>query len=85
VKGFEVAEIANFDKRQMMEYEDSLKVYRDLKGVVDTSFEEGEKIGMEKGEKKRATKMAEIMKNEGETIEKIMKYTGLSREEVGKL
>ena len=85
VKGFEVAEIANFDYRQMMEYEDSLKVYRDLKGVVDTSFEEGEKIGMEKGEKKRATKMAEIMKNEGKTIEKIMKYTGFSREEVEKL
>jgi hypothetical protein len=29
VKGFEAAEIANFDKKQMTEYEDSLKVYRD--------------------------------------------------------
>ena len=51
IKAFEVAEIANFDERQMAEYEESLKHYRDLKGVIDTSFEEGEKLGIEKGKK----------------------------------
>jgi predicted transposase/invertase (TIGR01784 family) len=56
-----------------------------LKGVVDTSFEEGEKVGIEKGEKKREIEMATAMKREGETIEKISKYTGLSREEIEKL
>ena len=30
---------------------ESLKHYRDLKGVIDTSFEEGEMLGIEKGKK----------------------------------
>jgi predicted transposase/invertase (TIGR01784 family) len=97
VKGFETAEIANFDKKQMTEYEDSLKVYRDLKGVVDTSFEEGEKIGIEKGEKigiekgietgknKMAEEMAKKSIKEGLSIDLISKLTGLSREEIEKI
>jgi len=93
VKGFEAAEIANFDKKQMVEYEDSLKIYRDLKGVVDTSFEDGEikgmekgeKIGMEKGEKKKAIEIAKILKKDGIDIEIISKSTGLSNEEIEKL
>jgi len=42
-----------FDEKELAEYEESLKQYRDLKGVIDTSFEEGEKVGYEKGEKVR--------------------------------
>lgn len=38
---FEVAEIANFSPSEQDAYEDSLKYYRDLKNVVDTSKEEG--------------------------------------------
>jgi len=101
IKGFEIAEIANFDEKELAEYEESLKVYRDLKGVIDTSFEEGEKVGLEKGEKvgyekgkkegieegeeNKAREMAAAMKNEGEPIEKISTYTGLSKEEIEKL
>ncbi|UCH95335.1 MAG: Rpn family recombination-promoting nuclease/putative transposase, partial [Candidatus Aminicenantes bacterium] len=89
LKGFEIAEIANFDERERAEYEESLKHYRDLKGVIDTSFEEGEKVGYEKGKKvgydKKAREMAKTMKNEGEPIEKISRYTNLSREEIEKL
>jgi len=33
-----------FDEKELAEYEESLKQYRDLKGVIDTSFEEGEKV-----------------------------------------
>lgn len=82
-------EIANFDEKELAEYEESLKHYRDLKGVIDTSFEEGEKMGYEKGEKvgydKKAREMAKTMKNEGEPIEKISRYTNLSKEEIEKL
>jgi predicted transposase/invertase (TIGR01784 family) len=73
----------------MTEYEDSLKVYRDLKGVVDTSFEEGEKIGIKKGIETGKNKMAEEMAKksikEGLSIDLISKLTGLSREEIEKL
>ena len=93
VKGFEVAEIANFDEIQLAEYEESLKVYRDLKGVVDTSFEEGEKMGMEKGiikgkiegEKSKSLEIAKNLKKSGVDFKIIVKSTGLSIEEIEKL
>ncbi len=51
---FQVAEIANYSSQEMMEYEDSLKSYRDLRNSILTShdegFEEGEVIGLQKGE-----------------------------------
>ncbi len=90
-------EIANFDDRELAEYEESLKRYRDLKGVIDTSFEEGEKVGFDKGKKEgleegydkgkdeKAREMAKTMKNEGMPIEKISRYTNLSKEEIEKL
>lgn len=40
-KLFEAAEIARFSPEERTAYEDSLKYYRDLKNVVDTSREEG--------------------------------------------
>ena len=43
------AEIANFTPHQLAEYEESLKIYRDLKEVIDTSYEEGIQIGEERG------------------------------------
>ncbi|MCO6488922.1 MAG: PD-(D/E)XK nuclease family transposase [Phaeodactylibacter sp.] len=44
-KLFEAAEIARFDPEEKAKYEESLKYYRDLKNVVDTSFEEGKEEG----------------------------------------
>lgn len=85
LKGFEIARIANFDQKELTEYEESLKIYRDLKGVIDTSFEEGEKVGYDKGKDEQARQMAKLMKNNGEPIEKISNYTGLSLEELEKL
>lgn len=90
---FEAAEIANFSPGERDAYEDSLKYYRDLKNVVDTSREEGIQEGMEKGIEQGIEKgieqsrieIARKMKQEGESIEKIMAYTNLSREEIEKL
>jgi predicted transposase/invertase (TIGR01784 family) len=73
IKAFEIAEIAKFDRKQLEEYEQSLKYYRDIKNVVDTSFEEGKK------------EVAKKMKDEGFAIELIMKLTGLSQEDIDSL
>jgi len=89
LKGFEIARIANFNEKELTEYEESLKTYRDLKGVIDTSFEEGEKVGYDKGYDKgkdeNARQIAKVMKNKGEPLDKISNYTGLSPEEIDKL
>ena len=76
-KLFEEAEIAKFTPEEREAYEDSLKYYRDIKNVVDTSREEGKE--------EERNEIAKEMKNNGELIEKIMKYTNLTKEEIENL
>jgi predicted transposase/invertase (TIGR01784 family) len=88
-KAFHVAEIANFTPEQLAQYEESLKNYRDLKGVVDTSYEEGKVEGIVEGKaegrNERDIEIALKMKKMGEPLEKISLITGLSIEEINKL
>ncbi len=76
-KLFKAAEIAKFSPAEREAYQESLKYYRDIQNVVDTSKEEGRK--------EEKIEIAREMKKNGEPIEKIMKYTSLSREEIEKL
>ena len=46
---FEVAAIANFSRIEQDGYENSLKYYRDMNNVVDTSRQEGVKQGIQEG------------------------------------
>ena len=48
---FTQAEIATFTPRELREYEDSRKAYRDLKNSLDTAKRDGIKEGLEKGRK----------------------------------
>ncbi|MDQ5930098.1 MAG: hypothetical protein QG594_1881, partial [Bacteroidota bacterium] len=48
-KAFEKAEIAKYSKTELLNYENSLKSYRDLKGVIDTAFDEGKLEGKLEG------------------------------------
>ncbi|NIM12325.1 MAG: Rpn family recombination-promoting nuclease/putative transposase [Candidatus Aminicenantes bacterium] len=84
-KAFHVAEIANFTAEQLAQYEESLKVYRDLKGVVDTSYEEGKAEGRVEGKSEGKIEIALKMKLKGEPAEKISEYTDLSIEEINQL
>ena len=43
------SEIAKFTSKERDQYEQSLKYYRDLKNVIDTSFEEGKMEGIIEG------------------------------------
>ena len=53
---FEEAEIARFTPRELREYEDSCKAYRDLKNSLDTALHQGHAKGLEEG---RAEGLAE--------------------------
>lgn len=95
---FRAAEIANFNKRELVEYEDSLKNYRDWYSVMETAqnkglakgmaegLEMGLEMGLEKGkaegEKENRLKIARTMKADGIPVETIAKYTFLSSEEI---
>ena len=80
-KLFEAAEIAKFTPEEREAYEESLKYYRDLKNVVDTSREEGR----EEGRKERNIEIAKQLKESGVELDIIQKSTGLSIEEIKNL
>ncbi len=54
-------------------YEESLKVYRDLKNVVDTAYDDGKADGSQQ----KALEVAKKLKDAGLDIETISRYTGL--------
>lgn len=73
--------IAKFTQEELLSYENSLKYYRDLKNSLDLAREEGKLEG------KIEEKMEVIQKGkeEGLSIEILVKLTGLSRAEVEKI
>ncbi|MGB3292797.1 MAG: Rpn family recombination-promoting nuclease/putative transposase [Phormidesmis sp.] len=85
---FEIAEISNFSPDEQDVYQNSLKYYRDLNNVIDTSrqegIEQGRKEGIEQGrkEEKRAIARALLSKLPNETISQT---TGLTIAEVEEL
>ncbi|MCY7420133.1 MAG: Rpn family recombination-promoting nuclease/putative transposase [Chitinophagaceae bacterium] len=76
-KAFEKAELAKFGQAELDSYENSLKIYRDLKGVIDTAFDEGKLEGK--------MEVAKTLKESGVPIDIINKATGLSESEIEKL
>ncbi len=65
------------DSSELDRYEDSLKVYRDLKNVIDTARDEGKIEGK--------IEMARALKDAGISVELISKSSGLSEEEIREL
>ena len=68
-KLFGEAELSKLKPTDMMAYEESLKVYRDLKAVTDTAYEDGykeaENVYMIKLEEERHQKEEERHQKEG--------------------
>lgn len=88
-KLFEAAEIAKFSPAERDAYEDSLKYYRDIKNVVDTSREEGIAEGIEQGIEQgiiqRNREIARKLKEKGMSTSEIAELTGLDTAEINKL
>ena len=89
---FEVAEIANFSPAEQDSYQSSLKYYRDMNNVIDTSRQEGIEQGIAQGiaqgiEQGRQAEKVRIAQSLLETlpIETIRQITGLTVEEIAQL
>jgi predicted transposase/invertase (TIGR01784 family) len=80
-QAFEHAAIAKLGHEELNRYEMNLKQYRDLKNTIDTAFDEGKL----EGKLESKLELAKVMKADGESLEKIMRYTGLSAEDIAKL
>ena len=73
-KLFAAAEIAKFTPEEARAYEDSLKVYRDLKNSIETAREEGHEAAMAAAAMK--------MLNKGLDLEVVSEITGLTHEQL---
>ena len=98
---FEQAEIAKLTPDERFDYEESVKVYRDLINVVRTAKQKGHRAGLEEGlekgraeglEKGRAEGVLQAkiedamkMKRKGFSDNDIAVITGLSLEEVSQI
>ena len=90
---FTQAEIAKFSPRELREYEDSRKAYRDLKNCLDTAIQEGlEKgraEGLEKGrtegERSKSIEIAKKMKAMRLDDDTVMQATGISASDIADL
>lgn len=87
---FRTAEIAKFTPAEVYQYEDSVKVYRDLRNTLDYAIEDGRAQGHAEGLaeghaeglKEGIIHIALQMLKDGEPVEKIMRYTGLTAEQI---
>ncbi len=77
LKLFETAEISKLKPEEYKQYEASINAYRDIFNIQNTAFE--------KGEKKGKIEVAKEMISDNEPVEKIMKYTGLTENEINEL
>ncbi len=94
---FEKAELARLMPEDQSRYQHSLKIYRDIKNVIDTAYDEGKIEGIIEGEAKgkaegleegKAAGKAEIaraMKSRGLDPEFIADVTGLSISQINDL
>lgn len=86
---FEAAEIAKFNPKELGEYWESLKNFRDWYSVMSTQLkkgrEEGLKEGLEQGRKEECFKNAKKMKQAGIAFDVIAQVTGLSIGEIASL
>jgi predicted transposase/invertase (TIGR01784 family) len=80
-KLFEQAEIAQLTAEEMKTYEESLKTYWDNYSVLETARKEGKQEGKKEG----MIEVAQEMKKEGDSVEKISRITGLTKEEIERL
>ena len=93
----EITDIAALSKDEREKYDESLKVMRDYHATLEGAallgrregLEEGRAEGREKGlaegRAEGRAETAKMMLEDGEPISKIMRYTGLTEEEIEKL
>ena len=56
-----------------------------VSAIAEKLFSEGMEKGKEEGKEERSIEIAKNMLQDGESIDKIIRYTGLTKEEIEKL
>ncbi len=70
---------------EKMQYIRAMNTKRDIENQIQFAEEKGIEIGVEKGVKEEKNAIAREMKTDGVAIDLIMKYTGLTKEQIDAL
>ena len=82
---YDLLQIISHDEKARMIYEARQAEIHDQLPRLHSAHQKGKAEGKTEGLKKAKVNFARLMLSEGEAIAKIIKYTGLSREEIEKL
>lgn len=82
---FDQAEIAKFSDKDLKAYEESISAYRDIVNAINTAKKDSFAEGKAEGRAEGKLETARMMLADGEPIDKIIRYTGLSEEDIEKL
>lgn len=74
-------EMPKFNKTELYEYEESLKVFRDMYSVIQTATNKGRA----EGERRKQLEISRTLKERGMSVNDIFNITGLPIEEINKL
>ncbi len=80
-----LSENVELDKLTVAErraYEESIKYYRDIRNVVNTSREEGRKEGRKEASEQQVLTIARRMLAAGVGVEQVAEFTGLTAERI---
>jgi predicted transposase/invertase (TIGR01784 family) len=97
-KVFQIAEVSNYTPQERMQYEESLKYYRDYHNSLDLKFKKGKELGkkegikegkkegikegIKEGKKEAMLETAKNMKNKGFDTKIIAELTSLTEQEI---
>ena len=73
------------DERERAVFRSRRMYQTDLQSNLATAEDRGEKRGRKAGRQEEKLEIARMMLSDGEPVEKIMRYTGLTRQEITQL
>lgn len=78
----EITDISALSHEEREKYDESLKYMRDYNASLEGAKIIGHREGLQAGLLESQTNIARMMLNDGESIDKIMRYTGLTEDQI---
>ena len=80
-----ISQLINMSAEELTLYNISLDAYRTNLSARRKERKEGREEGLKEGREKKSFETARLMLQDGESIDKIIRYTGLTKEQVESL
>ena len=82
IKAYEELDRYSWNEEELLTYDQAEKYEAAYRASLEQKFEEGEKIGIEKGEKMALLRVAKNLLEQGLTVHDIQQITGLAEKDI---